>query len=177
MNGKMIFIDWRVATKCSFLHCVRFRGTHTLAFKGLDWVPFRWGYHLMIPLAIQLKSWLWNNSMTQLLTLYWKYVVLPTRKLCCYRNMFIQNPNTQTYTHTLIWITCREPTINVCSAYSLLIFFRRKEKVVFAQGLWWNYLRLWGKKSVKQSANSALCWLSAVDFFPFAIKISSVNNQ
>ena len=68
-------------------------------------------------------------------------------------------PHTQTHTHTLIKITCREPTITACSAYSLLIFFRRKEKDVFAQGLWWNSLQLWGKKSVKQSTNGALCWL------------------
>ena len=42
------------------------RGTGLSSFQFIFRSP---SCHLILPLAIQLKSWLWDNSMTQLLTL------------------------------------------------------------------------------------------------------------
>jgi hypothetical protein len=138
MNEKIIFIDWLVTINCSFLYCVRFRGTHALVFKELNGVPFR--SYSDLPRAIWwfLSQFSWNldcgiirwlnSSPSSGNTSRYPLGSRVATGICLFK--------TQTHTHTLIWITHREPKRIACSAFSLLIlFFVERKKCVCSRTL------------------------------------------
>ena len=144
------------------LYCVWFRGTHIRCLRNSNESISDRMQILLVPPSNYFRNW---NGV---------FVVESFHISTAYPHT---HPDSNTHTHTLMRITCKATTIISCSVYSLPIFCRRKEKDVFAQGLWWNCLHVWGKNSIKQSTNRAVCWLSAVGFFSLAIKPNTANSQ
>ena len=160
INGTMLIA--LNLTQIDGLYCVWFRGTHIRSLRNLTQSFSDRMQIFLVPPGNCSRNW---NG----------FVIVESFHIS---NAYPHtHPDSSTHTHTLMRITCRETTIISCSVYSLPIFCRRKEKDVFAQGLWWNCLHLWRKKSMKQSTNGAVCWLSAVGFFSLAIKPNTANSQ
>ena len=157
VNETMLFILY--LTQIDGVYCVSYWGTHIPSLSSLT---ESFSDRMQIFLAPPNDCFSnWNG-----------FVIVESFNVSTAYHHTHRNPNPHFHlNHT--------QSVNNNCLFSLLslYFFHRRKNDVFAQGLLWNYLHLWGKKSVMQSTNGALFWLWAVGFFSFVIKINIVNNQ
>ena len=157
VNETMLFILY--LTQIDGVYCVSYWGTHIPSLSSLT---ESFSDRMQIFLAPPNDCFSnWNG-----------FVIVESFNVSTAYHHTHRNPNPHFHlNHT--------QSVNNNCLFSLLslYFFHRRKNDVFAQGLLWNYLHLWGKKSVMQATNGALFWLWAVGFFSFVIKINIVNNQ